>query len=112
MKAADTPFPCPACPSSFPSELLTYSHVKRHHISLLPSPKLECGLCSKRFRDTHDLMRHIQGHCKGDKVCRRENRECRLCGKVLETETQYSAHQYVVHDWMEQAGKRQKLYPE
>lgn len=109
MKAADTLFSCPVCSSSFPSELLTYSHVKRQHISLLPSPKLECGLCNKRFRDTHDLMRHIQGHSKGEKVGRREARECRLCGKVLDTEIQYSAHLYVTHDWMEKAEKRQKM---
>jgi len=109
MKAADALFSCPACPSSFPSELLTYSHVKRHHVSLLPSPQLECGLCSKRFRDTHDLMRHMQNHSQGVRVCKREARECRLCGQVLDTEKKYSVHQYVVHDWTEKARKRRKL---
>ncbi|XP_038221016.1 zinc finger and SCAN domain-containing protein 21-like isoform X2 [Zerene cesonia] len=62
---------CPKCDEMIPGYQRAYHLEERHNI---PAPK--CGVCNRRFRYPHQVLRHQQ------KVHMGERRErCRVCGK-------------------------------
>ena len=67
-------YTCKTCFDKFQSFNLLQLHIKIKH-----SKKLQCTKCSKSFISHSKLKRHLDHHCKGEKVS--QSFQCSKCAK-------------------------------
>src|SRR5271156_1373167 len=78
-------YTCKTCFDKFQSFNLLQLHIKIKH-----SKKLQCTKCSKSFISHSKLKRHLDHHCKGEKVS--HSFQCSKCVKSFLYQSQLKKH--------------------
>lgn len=82
----ERPFSCSGCGKRFAEQIGLTKHLQCiHHI---------CPLCSKGFKDKHQLKRHLRGYADFERLEVSKPFSCSVCGKRFTSSAVLQAHLY------------------
>lgn len=86
----ERPFPCQHCPNRYNQKNQLIQHVNKVHTENPAITIHRCNLCSKEFRYSSGLSRHISTHYG-------RTYDCLECGRVFNDQSARNRHQRDVH---------------